>query len=121
MDNEALTPDQQLFLKKKQIFMSAVLQAVNNGLSSCDGLSEDQFKVLLAEFGNTELTKDMGGVLDYMIHNAGYKAILFSHSFLKAFFGEYWKEHGYQILILEQPLLYFEQYLQPVKTTEEWK
>jgi hypothetical protein len=38
-----------------------------------------------------------------------------------AFFGEYWKEHGFQVLIADEPLFYFEQYLQPVKQSEEWK
>lgn len=121
MDNQLSLTDEQLFIKKKQIFMQAVLQGVANGLKECDEITEDQFRVILAEFGNTDIARDTKGTIDYMIRNGGYKAIIFSKNFLMSFFGQYWKEHAQLLVVSDQPLFYFEQYLQPVQAQNEWK
>jgi len=76
----------QALIKKKQLFMYAILQANANGMNFCDGLTVDQFKVLLAEFANT-LPGAMGiSTVDYMVQNGGYKTFIFIHEFLKNFF-----------------------------------
>jgi len=136
-----LTPEQKAerdaFIRKKQIFMTALAQAIANGMKSFEGATEDQFKFLYADLQQTVPTTQGMSTIDYMIKHGGYVTVIMSHDFAKFFFGQgkvnqngqpdpngfyvAWQFHLMQLAITPDKFEYLFPFLKPPDPKQQWR
>lgn len=116
-----ISDETRQFILKKSTLILAVQQAVANGMKGFEGASEQEFAFLIEDMKNTIPTTQGIATTDFLISKGGYKTIIFSHEFLKAFFGNNWQNHAKEMVITENPLLYLVPFIKPVEPKPEWR
>ena len=118
-------------MTNEEIFKKVIEKAVKNGMKKYEGCTEEQWENLLESIDRN---------LSYLFNYGGYFAMIFSHSFAKAFWGDgkvkrkrqsivicntclssqntttlsaipAWRHHFQAMVLEEKPLKYIEKFL----------